>query len=175
MIKQIIKKIAIQIPAIKHLVEENNALKQEQKRLLARREVEYYEYLASLYKYLLNRQVGEVELKSNQYSLESPSQLLNKFLESEEYQIKLQQKKAEGREYIIYLYKYLLNREPTEADVIYHLLSLDNPLEIFKRFIESQEYQAKQESCKLDLSFLGRAFYILGDSKPISANTVFQW
>ena len=175
MIKKMIKKIAIRIPSIKHIVEEKNALKQEQDQLLARREVEYYEYLACLYKYLLNRELEEVEIKSNRYSLESPSQLLNKLLESEEYQVKLQQKEAEGREYIICLYKYLLNREPAEADVTYHLLSIDNPLKIFKRFIESQEYQAKQESYKLDLSFLGVAFYILGDSKPISANTVFQW
>jgi hypothetical protein len=189
MLKKLIKELIIKIPKIKQLVQENNvlrkeverlvkknnALKEEREQLLTRRKVEYYEYLVYLYKYLLDREVGEPELKSNQYSLQSPSELLTKFIESEEYKIQLQQKEAERREYIICLYKYLLKREPVEADVTYHLRSLDNSLKIFKTFIESQEYQEKQESFNLDLSFLGAAYYIIGESKPISANTVFQW
>lgn len=85
-------------------------------------------------------------------------------------------KESEPQEYITYLYRYLLTREPTESELKLHLSSKQGHLKLFKDFLATEEYKDKQEKLKIDLSsFVGLTNCVLGEYNPLTPTNVLKW
>ncbi len=140
-------------------------------------EAERYEHVTYLYRYLLEREAEESEVKSWVESKNSLLQLWKIFVDSQAYQDKRKQQEAERYEYVTLLYRHLLDKEGEESEVKSWIDSDYSPLQLWKNFLDSQEYQNKKEQREINLSsILGRADYaLMGEQKPLAAMTVLKW
>jgi len=85
-------------------------------------------------------------------------------------------KQAEPEVYITYLYKYLLNREPEEAELKLHLSAKQSYLKLFQDFLATQEYHDEQERIKINLSpFVGFTDCLLGEYITLTPADVLRW
>ncbi len=140
-------------------------------------EAESYEYVTYLYRYLLEREAEESEVKSWVESKNSPLQLWKIFLDSQAYQDKRKQQEAERYEYVTLLYRHLLDKEAEESEVKSWIDSDYSPLQLWKNFLDSQEYQNKKEQREINLSSIlgGADCALMGEQKLLAASSVLKW
>ena len=137
-IKNLIKKLALRIPELKSLVQQRDELLQKIEQVTKQIKTERREYVTSLYRDLLDREVEESELKSCLDSGYSPLKLRQNCLDSQEYQDKRNQ-------YVTSLYRDLLDRKAEASEVKNCVDSGYSPLQLWQIFLDSQEYQDKRK------------------------------
>ncbi len=173
------KKLQILQATIDQVIEENNNLKNELTQ--CRQEIDILqtqrkEYISVLYQILLEKQPESSELNQYFNDRSTPQDIVDSLTQSSIYKDKINQQKEELKNYILSLYKYILDREPQNVEVELHLNSKCSPIELFNTFTKSQEYKDKVMYNQIDLkTVLGVAGYILGEQKPITANIILNW
>ncbi|MEA5533084.1 glycosyltransferase [Crocosphaera sp. XPORK-15E] len=191
--KSFLKKIAKKLPLTSNIfkkietlqanldlvTQENNSLTNELSHLsqeMDKLKTERQEYIRILYQYLLETETETSELNNYFNSNYNPREIINLITQSSPYQDQINKQHIERKNYVIDLYRYILDREPTPSEVNIHLNSKYNPIELFNLFTESQEYKDKMINETIDLdSILGIAKSILGEQKRISANMILSW
>ncbi len=191
--KSFFKKIAKKLPLISNLLnkietlqanldlvtQENNHLTDNLNnvnRELDKLKTERKDYVVLLYRYILEKEPETSELNNYLDNNYNPIEIVNILTQSSAYQDKINKQQIELKDYILSLYKYILEREPETSELKIHLNSECTPIEIFNSFTQSQEYQEKRINERIDLnSILGVAKSILGEPKRISANMIFSW
>ena len=105
--------------------------------------LERKKYIYSLYKFLMKREPSEQEIDEYHATSLNYLDLFHEFVNSEELFRQKEQRSTERRQYIEYLYRFLLKREPsTEETSNYYSTNLSY-LELFSEFIDSVEFSDK--------------------------------
>jgi hypothetical protein len=146
-------------------------LRQQEQRLTER--LQYIEYL---YRFLLKREPSTEEISNYHSTNLSYVELFSEFIVSLEFSDKNQVENYEREEYMKYIYRFLLKREPLEKELEYWSDNQQSYLELFKGFVTSEEYHSLESRNALNLEdYLGCSNYIVGESEPMYASTILEW
>ena len=178
LISSFLKKVEGLQAELKLVTQENDRLTNEVNNLnqqLNENKNQREDYVISLYRYILEREPELSEINQWLSNDCSSIDIFNSFIESQEYQDRKNQREKKQKDYVVSIYRYILEREPELSEINQWLSSNWDLIDIFNSFIQSQEYQDKINE-RIDLnSILGVSKHILGESQPISTGRIFNW
>ncbi len=191
--KPFLKKIAKKLPLTSNIfkkietlqanldlvTQENNRLTNDLNnvnREIDKLKIERKDYVTLLYRHILETEPETSELNAYLNSNYNPREIINTLTQTSAYQDKINKQKIELKDYVLSLYRYILERDPETSELNIHLNNESPPIELLKNFAQSQEYQEKKSNERIDVdSIVGVSKNILGEPKKISANMIFSW